>query len=235
MDNTLDIVRRRVGERDEITRREMSDILTALGAAGLDLRNGFLPPALTTPDAWADRCGGIECISVDAGGGLRDGYIRFDQPGSMHPMQYAQVLFAPAELAGHEYDQIGQMQAHAERVLVVSGEPLIVPDKPEAPPLAPGVARLRSLEWVDGVFIRVDDDGMLEMRDPNDGQSPDPRDKARHQYRLYTGTAEIEYRRLPPESVGDAWLDVGEPQWEPHATPPEPDSLIYRWWEECVM
>lgn len=176
-------------------------------------------------------CTGITCISVDGQGRTRDGNVRYDSPGGMNPTQYAELLFAPAELGDYEYDQIGQLRRHADRVLIVDGPKLAAPVAP--PRLAQGVTRLRKLEWMDGVYIRVTDDGMLEMRDPNDGQSPDPRDKARHQYRI-DDDGDILYRRLPPESVGDAWLDTGVPEWEPYTTPPT-NELIYRWWEERIM
>lgn len=54
---------------------------------------------------------------------------------------------------------------------------------------------------------------VLELRDPNDGQDPDPATKQRHQYVRSGG---IVWRRvLPPESVGDEWADTGAPRWEP--------------------
>lgn len=65
---------------------------------------------------------------------------------------------------------------------------------------------------------------VLEMRDPNDGQSHDPATKARHQYLLAGGM--LWSRRLPPETVGDAWVDTGVPRWEPMTHRPPAPSLI---------
>ena len=220
----IDTVRRLVGRRHKITAEEMIEILLALD----------LDPALSTitgrgqdgalyvgdrwvadpadeqaavARAWARMCDGICCISVvrmdDSLG------VRYDSPGSMHPGQQAEILFAPAELTGYEYDQIGQLRRHARRVLVVS--PL--PPEPEPPRKVPAwIAALRRREWCDGTWTRVHDDGMLELRDPNSGQSSNPADKPRHQYRLADGY--FVSRCLPPESVGDAWEDIGEPEWE---------------------
>lgn len=53
---------------------------------------------------------------------------------------------------------------------------------------------------------------VLEMRDPNDGQDSGPESKTRYQYVLAGG--EVWTRRLPPETVGDAWVDTGVPPWE---------------------
>src|SRR5688500_2996949 len=137
MSKTLDIVRRIVGRRHKISADEMIAILDALHQEiGVDLRNGYVDATLdlsspydpeighaqspTAARAWARLCDGIICISVDAGGSLRDGYVRYDQPGSMAPSQRAELMFAPASLGGYEYDQIGQMRERADRVLVVS-------------------------------------------------------------------------------------------------------------------
>lgn len=122
---TLDIVRQHVGRRSRITRDEMAAILSALGSAGLRLSNGYVhETTLGVADAartWAAMCRDITCISVmDArGGSLRDGDVRYDEPGSMHPLQRVEVTFVPAALGRYEYDQIGQMRRHAVRVLIV--------------------------------------------------------------------------------------------------------------------
>lgn len=73
----------------------------------------------------------------------------------------------------------------------------------------PGVApsqRYNRRVQVGGVYV-------LEMRDPNSGSDPEPATKPRHQYVRTAGM--IWYRDLPPETVGDAWLDRGVPQWRP--------------------
>ncbi len=232
---TLDTVRRLIGRRHKISRQEMADILTALAADGVCLANGYVLDTVTYDDrgrpvldadrwpvvnvlraarAWANMCRGICCISVDHTG-LRDGQVRYDDPGSMHPQQHASLLFAPAHLGDMEYDQIGQLREHADRVLIVRDDPpLPDPDAPRATAntVPAWITQARKHRHVDGTWTRILDDGTLEMRDLNDGQSSDPRRKSRYQYRVTeTGYQE---RRLPPESVGDAWQDIGIPEWE---------------------
>lgn len=61
-------------------------------------------------------------------------------------------------------------------------------------------------------IVPVDAVDVLELRDPNSGQDPDPASKPRHQYVRH---GVVVWRRvLPPESVGDAWIDTGAPRWE---------------------
>jgi hypothetical protein len=151
---------------------------------------------------------GIRCVSVF---NSPDGaHLRYDEPGTMHPMQ-RWVMFAPAQLAGYKYDQIGQLRRRSVRVIVVRDDPRLADPTPPSPP--PGwIERMRHHRRIDGVWSRILDDGTLEMRDPNDGQSSDPAHKSRYQYRAEEdGYAK---RHLPPESVGDAWQDIGVPEWE---------------------
>ncbi len=64
---------------------------------------------------------------------------------------------------------------------------------------------------LDGTWARLLPDDMLELRDPNDGQSAAPESKSRHQYRVLLGV--LLTRHLPPTSVGDVWHDF-VPEWE---------------------
>lgn len=136
MNNILDTVRATVGRRSKITPAEMETILmsvpnlpqvSTIAGRGQD---GTLYVGGTwvreranetraTAQAWTSACSGITCISVMSGG---DGLsVRYDQPGTMHPLHRAEVIFAPESLERHEYDQIGQLRQHAKRVLVVRG------------------------------------------------------------------------------------------------------------------
>jgi len=153
--------------------------------------------------------------------------VRYDAPGSMHPMQMADLAFVPVACAG---DTVGYIRRHARRVLLVRDDPL-----PEdvAAVVPAWITRMRRHHRVDGTWVRIHDDGTLEMRDPNDGQCADPRGKIRHQYRIDARGAVLA-RSLPPETVGDAWADIGVPEWEPRTTPPR-DDLIYAWWEAQVQ
>lgn len=148
---TLDTVRRLIGRRSKISRQQMADILSALQADGLDLRNGYMRGTVVYdgPDgdtgtatdqqhhgaarAWANACAGITCISVD-------GYVRYDEPGSM-TYDRRELIFAPAHLATLEYDQVGQLRRRADRVLVVRDDPALS----EAPAAA---IRRKVADWV---------------------------------------------------------------------------------------
>lgn len=128
MTDIKDIARSHVGRRHKISRVEMTAILDDLAARGLvSLDNGW-----GGPDAagWAKMCDGIQVISVLAdddapaarAASSNPGSIRYDDPGSMHPLMHATLMFAPDELADHPYDQIGQLRNKADRVLIVSAD-----------------------------------------------------------------------------------------------------------------
>lgn len=84
-------------------------------------------------------------------------------------------------------------------------------------------------EHLDGTWARLLDDGTLEMRDPNDGQDPDPDAKCRHQYRVLGGV--LHSRRLPPQAVGDVWrgADGPDPFIAVDSWPPIPGILDAFW------
>lgn len=136
MNNTdiINMVRERVGRRHRISRREMMEILTALGEAGLDLRNGYVDDTVVydSPDgrtgdpldeqdvgraatAWANLCRDIVVVSI-----LTDGHVRYDEPGRMHPAQQAAVSFVSCDLRDADY-----IRRHAARVLLVADDPLL--------------------------------------------------------------------------------------------------------------
>jgi hypothetical protein len=109
----------------------MRDLLDALARTGLvELDNGWQPRRDhgDHAQAWTDACCGICVISVLSErdpvaarlASSNPGSIRYDEPGSMHPLLRATLMFAPASLADHPYDQIGQLRAKAKRVLVVT-------------------------------------------------------------------------------------------------------------------
>lgn len=253
MDDIIGTVRRHIGRRHKISRYEMADILLdldidlvenstitgrttdgSLYIGGAVVKGDRESERRATACAWANMCHGITTVSVCYHGTEHGHGVRYDQPGSMHPMHHCPLMFVPKELADHEYDQIGQLRRKADRLLVVSGAELRDPPVPPAPVQVPSwILRLRRHSRVDGTWARIHDDGVLEMRDPNDAQSSDPADKPRHQYRV-TAEGDIVKRRLPPESAGDAWKDIGVPEWEYAQTPPM-DDLLYAWWEEQVV
>lgn len=244
MKKIIDTVRSVVGRRTRITRPEMRTIIAALpidiveqstigghDANGLLFVGGrrldpFDDERAAMAKAWEHMCHGIICISAFDAEDDYPGGVRYDEPGSMHPQQRASVTFAPESLGDMTY-----IRAHCERLLIVLGES----DHAELPTAnVPGwVAQLRRAPRVDGVWVRVLDNGTLEMRDPNDGQNQDPKYKARHQYSVDSDGCLVA-RTLPPESVGDEWVDIGTPEWEPRQTPPR-DDLLLGYWEARVL
>ncbi len=82
---------------------------------------------------------------------------------------------------------------------------------------------------LDGTWARLLTDGTLEMRDPNDGQDPDPAAKSRYQYRVVAGV--LHRRRLPPQALGDVWrgADAPDPFIAVDAWPPIPGILDAFW------
>ncbi|OFW05630.1 MAG: hypothetical protein A3H96_11255 [Acidobacteria bacterium RIFCSPLOWO2_02_FULL_67_36] len=128
----LGTVRALVGRRRQITRDEMQAILIAIHGPALPDRSTIggrdadghlymgeewirdrdqeLP---ATARAWARLCHGITCVSV-----FPDG-VRYDEPGTMHPLQHAPLTFVAADVVGDECGTIGYLRRHADRVLVV--------------------------------------------------------------------------------------------------------------------
>lgn len=117
---TLDVVRQIVGRRSTISKDEMGEILVTLANAGIvELAHEYVPDtrsdSYTASVAWTKACRGITCISVDSRG-LRDGQVRYDEPGSMHPRQHAELCFVPADVSDNT---LQYMRRHADRVLRV--------------------------------------------------------------------------------------------------------------------
>jgi len=110
----------------------MAAELRRLAEAGCDLRNGYVcgtldlshggdypqPVSSTAAEAWAELCHGVTCVSVWPDGEDHN-CVRYDEPGRMHPLQHAPLMFAPAELEGMEYDQIGQLREKCDRLVIV--------------------------------------------------------------------------------------------------------------------
>ena len=85
---------------------------------------------------------------------------------------------------------------------------------------------------LDGEWNRLLPDGILETRNPNDGQGFDPETKSRYQYRIERGI--ILKRHLPPAGL-DEWLDDPEAsqwhaQWHAVELPPT-WPLLRAYWE----
>lgn len=114
-----DIVEIDLPKKRKITQIEMGAILKSLASIGLDMTNDCIPPGTDSAEGWAKRCRGINCISVFANGTTPHGCVRFDDPGSMHPMHRCSILFAPDHLSDMEYNQIGQLRRKADRLFVV--------------------------------------------------------------------------------------------------------------------
>ena len=143
----LDSLRARFGLRRKITREELRDFLVLQATnAGLDLagHSGWYGAADTdAPEeiarAVANAPQGITVLSL--GGHVRD--IQRDDPGSMHPMQYAELSFVSEALARGDHDSsphsgstMEYLRRRATRVIAVTGEALQPRSKP-APAEAP--------------------------------------------------------------------------------------------------
>lgn len=122
---TLDVVRRVVGRKSKISKDEMGAILMGLVEARLvNLCNRYVHDTcgddiLAASIAWTKACEGIICVSVDSRG-LRDGQVRYDQPGSMHPLQHSEITFAPEGMAEHTPGSTyAYLRRHADRLLIV--------------------------------------------------------------------------------------------------------------------
>ena len=123
----LDLVRESFGPRISISREEMRDFLAMLTTCGLDLSaQGYAPSrGDDLPSAWAALCDDITTVSLIDGtdpgapASINQGAIRYDEPGQMYPGFFVTVMFAPAALRDHPYDQIGQLRRRCRRLFVV--------------------------------------------------------------------------------------------------------------------
>lgn len=113
----LEVVRSLVGRRSSIDRAEMAQILRRLQAAGLSLVNDCVLPERATPSGWAEMCKGTLVISVLADGTTPHGQVRYDQPGTLHPLHRAAIMFAPGEMSSDPTR--AHLRRHARRVLFV--------------------------------------------------------------------------------------------------------------------
>jgi len=100
--------------------------------------------------------------------------------------------------------------------------------------LSPGESHLPPSRrtWARIVDLQTVPTTVLELRDPNDGQDPDPASKARHQYAVARGL--LWRRRLPPAPLDEPcdetpWADAPviagrrqPPAWEPIDCPRSP-------------
>lgn len=121
-------VRSVIGTRRTISRALMAQAMELLAKHGLSLENGYVPDtggqAPKAARQWANACKSSTCICVSADG-LRDGWVHYDEPGSMHPMQRSDVIFVPQHAARDSLDYLRQ---RAKRVVVVTDDaPLIDP------------------------------------------------------------------------------------------------------------
>lgn len=140
----FDSFRSQFGSRRKVSREQLRDYLVLMASQSiLDIRGhaGWYGASETdAPEAIARAIAnaphGITLLSL--GGQVRD--IQYDQPGSMHPMQHAELSFVSEDLARGDYDPSEQsggtmeyLRRHAARVIIVTGERLQKPT-PAAPP-----------------------------------------------------------------------------------------------------
>ena len=124
--DTIAILRDYIGRRHRITPAEMIELLTRLGAAGLDLGNGYVsgtvgrrwdePASVEIASAaWEAACRDITIVCLQSAG-LDDGCVRYDQAGSMHPKQRSEIIFARRDAGRGGWDYLRRRCA---RLLIV--------------------------------------------------------------------------------------------------------------------
>lgn len=119
-ENIQKAVRQRVkdimGRRRLISEAGMINLLRLVDSMGL-----WYDPVRereTTPAQWVERCKDVTCVSLimvvgpEGRCGLE---LRYDEPGSLNPMQHALLTICPPEVRDH--DDGRYMRQHAERVL----------------------------------------------------------------------------------------------------------------------
>lgn len=90
------------------------------------LANSYVPDSFDAHSQapwlpWVAMVRGITLVSFGAGT-LRDGWMRYDQPGSMHPMQHSDVSFVAAGgVSDYEY-----LRRHCDRLLIITQDPVEV-------------------------------------------------------------------------------------------------------------
>lgn len=107
----IKMARRVVGRRWRITRAEAAEIVDRCIAAGVDPRNSCARDI--TADDWVRSVRGITCVSIAPVGGNSDGEMRYDQPGSMHPMMRCAITLT------EDAESVPYLRHRARRVLLV--------------------------------------------------------------------------------------------------------------------
>lgn len=137
----LDVFRAQFGRAHKISREQLQTLLVTLSErASLDLRGhavwyGIMDtaPIDTIAMAMANCPCDITFLSLGGRGHVRD--IQYDQPGSMNPMQRAEISFVSVDLArDRECNSLEYLRRHAARVVIVTGDKIIPPKPPPAPP-----------------------------------------------------------------------------------------------------
>ena len=121
----IEIVREKIGRRHKITSAELESILRAVHReCGRDsLANGYVARSGDSVTerpwlAWMAILRGITLVSF--GRDLRDGWMRYDQPGSMNPSQHAALTFVRD--GGVRSDSIEYLRRHCDRLLIVADD-----------------------------------------------------------------------------------------------------------------
>lgn len=120
-----EIVADKVGMRHKINSAEMESILRAIHREhGKDsLANSYVPRSFDDVSdkpwlSWMAMLRGIIVISF--GQTQRDGWMRYDQPGSMHPGQHSQISFVRD--GGVGADTVTYLRRHCDRLLIVADD-----------------------------------------------------------------------------------------------------------------
>lgn len=120
------VVSARIGRRRVIDQGEMAALLEDFARIGLSLANDCILPGRDSPTEWARACCGLTLISVLAHGTTPHGSVRYDEPGSLHPLHHAAVMFVPLPLS--QRDETGYLARHCRRLLRVRAGELPEPE-----------------------------------------------------------------------------------------------------------
>ena len=106
------------GDRETITRDDLRAWLAMMATNGaIDLPGIGREISADAPANWANAARGIVFISLfDEPDGPAS--IRYDEPGSMHPMQFAAACFVSEDLPAGSVDYL---RDHCERIIIVTG------------------------------------------------------------------------------------------------------------------
>ena len=109
------------GYRLVISRQELRNWLAMLAVNGdIELPGIGREIRSDAPANWANAASGITFVSIFDGDNGQPGSIRYDEPGSMHPLQPAAISFYADAMPAASLDYL---QDHCGRLIRLTGSP----------------------------------------------------------------------------------------------------------------